>query len=159
MRRPNRSSGQALTEFALVLPFFALLLFGIIDFSRFVFAANALNNGAREAARFAAVSVGPTECTTPNPDLNKYACAQEVAKNNSWGQARATMTVNVYCQEIEADGDLAPTIPSTLPVNECGAADILTVRTSAPFTLLTPLVGQFLGSITLQGEAKVTVNS
>jgi hypothetical protein len=69
------------------------------------------------------------------------------------------MTVNVYCQEIEADGDLAPTIPSTLPVNECGAADILTVRTSAPFTLLTPLVGQFLGSITLQGEAKVTVNS
>ena len=57
--RPAR--GQSLVEFALVLPIFAIMLFGIIDFGRYVFTANSLNNGAREAARFASVSVFPAD--------------------------------------------------------------------------------------------------
>ena len=42
--RRRRSRGQALTEFALVLPIFALLLFGIIDVARLAFTMNTLNN-------------------------------------------------------------------------------------------------------------------
>ena len=37
---PGSSRGQALVEFALVLPIFAIMLFGIIDFGRYVFTAN-----------------------------------------------------------------------------------------------------------------------
>ena len=61
LRQVRRARGQSMVEFALVLPIFAILLFGIIDFGRYVFTANALNNGAREAARFASVSVFPAE--------------------------------------------------------------------------------------------------
>jgi Flp pilus assembly protein TadG len=120
MRRRRRSRGQALTEFALILPIFAILLFGLIDFARFVFLANALNNGAREGARFAAVSVGPPVCTDPNPDLNKLQCAEAAARANSWGQAGASMTVTVRCQEINAAGTLVPPPsppPGTLPAS------------------------------------------
>ena len=44
----RKTRGQAMVEFALVLPIFAILLFGIIDIGRYVYTANALSNGARE---------------------------------------------------------------------------------------------------------------
>ena len=44
--------GQALVEFALVLPIFLLLLFGLIDVGRLVYTWNALNQAAREGARY-----------------------------------------------------------------------------------------------------------
>jgi Flp pilus assembly protein TadG len=46
-RRP-RSRGQASSEFALVAPIFFLLLFGLIDFGRYVYYVQILNNAARE---------------------------------------------------------------------------------------------------------------
>ena len=65
-RSPRR--GQALVEFAFVAPIFFLLLFGIIDFGRYVYYVQILNNAAREGARYAIVHgsdsfqpVGPTQ--------------------------------------------------------------------------------------------------
>ncbi|HET9083769.1 MAG TPA: TadE family protein, partial [Candidatus Limnocylindrales bacterium] len=48
--------GQALLEFALVLPIFILLLVAIFDLGRAVFAYNTLTNAAREGARMAIVN-------------------------------------------------------------------------------------------------------
>jgi Flp pilus assembly protein TadG len=56
MRRGERA--QALYEFALVLPLFLLLMFGLIDFSRMLFSYVSIANGARELARSASVSTG-----------------------------------------------------------------------------------------------------
>jgi Flp pilus assembly protein TadG len=50
--------GQAMVEFALVAPMFLLLLFSIIDFGRAVYYIQALNNAAREGARYAIVHGG-----------------------------------------------------------------------------------------------------
>lgn len=47
--------GQALAEFALVAPMFFLLLFALIDFGRYVYYVQILNNAAREGARYAIV--------------------------------------------------------------------------------------------------------
>ena len=54
-RRLARRRGQALVEFALVAPIFFLLLFAIIDFGRYVYYVQILNNAAREGARYAIV--------------------------------------------------------------------------------------------------------
>ena len=53
-------NGQTTTELALVLPLFILLLVGIFDVGRAVFAYNAVANAAREGTRLAIVdqSVG-----------------------------------------------------------------------------------------------------
>jgi len=56
----RRERGQALPEFALVVPIFLLVLFGIIQLG-FLFAGqNGMSNAAREAARYAS--------TLPTPD-------------------------------------------------------------------------------------------
>jgi Flp pilus assembly protein TadG len=52
------SSGQSLVEFALVLPVLILILMGILDAGRLVYAYNAVSNAAREAGRTAIVDQG-----------------------------------------------------------------------------------------------------
>ena len=56
MTHRNRSRAQSLIEFALVVPLFLLLMFGLVDFARLVFTYVSLSNGAREMARTAAIS-------------------------------------------------------------------------------------------------------
>lgn len=53
-RKPD-SRGQALVEFALILPLFIMVLTGIIVIGVIVFYNQQLTNAAREAARFAAI--------------------------------------------------------------------------------------------------------
>jgi Flp pilus assembly protein TadG len=63
LRRPDRR-GQSLVEFGLILPIFLLMVFGIVDFGRAVFAYSTLNNAAREAARVAVVDQVADHITT-----------------------------------------------------------------------------------------------
>ena len=67
-----RSAGQALVEFAIVLPILALLLLGIIQFA-FIFAAQiGVTNAVREAARIAAVSPTTTNAQAVSGAQNVY---------------------------------------------------------------------------------------
>jgi Flp pilus assembly protein TadG len=86
---PSRATrGQALVEFALVVPIFLVMLFAIVDIGRVVWANDSLANAAREAARYAIVHggsennacpVGPNafatipapSATCPNPSPSK----------------------------------------------------------------------------------------
>lgn len=52
----RRGRAQSILEFALVVPLFLLLVFGLIDFARALFTYASLSNGVRELARVAAVS-------------------------------------------------------------------------------------------------------
>lgn len=61
--------GQAMAEFAMVAPFFVMLLFGIIEGGRFVFYYEMLNSAAREGARYAIVHGSNSDCPSgPMPD-------------------------------------------------------------------------------------------
>lgn len=51
----SREDGQAIVEFALVLPVLLLLIFGIIDLGRAVWQENTLAYAAREGTRYAIV--------------------------------------------------------------------------------------------------------
>ena len=74
IRRIRRRSqrGQGLVEFALVFPVFILLLFGILDLGRAVYAYNTIGDAAREGARVAIVNqiqTSPDRPTGHPPDL------------------------------------------------------------------------------------------
>jgi TadE-like protein len=56
-------------EFALVLPVFMVILIGMVDLGRAIWANNSVANAAREAARFASVHGGGCE------DLNGAVCS------------------------------------------------------------------------------------
>src|SRR5215211_6519497 len=53
---PSGEAGVALVEFALILPFLLLLVFGITDFGRAFFLRNDMTHLANETARYAVVN-------------------------------------------------------------------------------------------------------
>lgn len=68
--RPEGERGQALLEFALVIAFLLLVMFGIIDFARLFFGYATMSNGVREGARYAIVH--------PNDDAGIRAAAHNM---------------------------------------------------------------------------------
>ncbi|MCM2272527.1 MAG: pilus assembly protein [candidate division Zixibacteria bacterium] len=52
----SNTRGNAVVEFALVLPILLLVLFGITELGRMIMTTNVLNTASREGARLAAVS-------------------------------------------------------------------------------------------------------
>jgi hypothetical protein len=55
-RRRRRVGGQAIPEFAIVIPLLLLLLFAFIDFSRLLFTYMSMTNGSRELGRVLALT-------------------------------------------------------------------------------------------------------
>jgi len=55
-RHPLSERGQELMEYAITLPIFLLLVFGIFDLGRGVYYYSTLQNAAREGARYAIVN-------------------------------------------------------------------------------------------------------
>lgn len=155
LKRRGRTRGQALVEFAMVLPIFLLVLFAIVDVARYVYTQNALNNMAREAARASAVESRPA-CAQAARD----ACADSIARTRITGVGLKAGTatsgspaaVGVYV-ECRAQSDL-----SLVSMAACKSNDILKVRLNSDFILVTPLVSSFLSTLALSGEAQVTVN-
>jgi Flp pilus assembly protein TadG len=62
--RRRRGRGQALVEFALVVPLFLLLLAGMIDFGLGLNASISVSNAAREGARLGAVDAISADIVT-----------------------------------------------------------------------------------------------
>jgi hypothetical protein len=160
MRRPTRfrrpqTTGQALVEFALVVPIFLLVLFGILDMSRFVYDSNALNEGAREGARQGAVAWRPVDCN----GLSRVACVQTLVQHRITAVGVPTADITVVCYRIPSNG----TQPSDgAQADTCGAiwqgGDLVRVQISTPFTLVTPLIAQFLAPNVKGNATWVTVN-
>jgi len=71
-RRRDRR-GQSLVEFALILPVFILVLIGLFDMGRAIYAYNTVSNAARAAARVAIVNQNAiaiqNEATDQSPGL------------------------------------------------------------------------------------------
>ena len=93
--------GQAMVEFALVLPILLLLLCGIIDFGWLYYNQIALSNAAREGARYAVIHYDPA--TTWRSDtitqmLSSVAAvddAQAVVSDPQNQKITATVTATV----------------------------------------------------------------
>jgi hypothetical protein len=150
LRRNGRTRGQAMVEFALVAPIFFLVLFGIIDMARYVYSLNELQQVTREAARVGSVPIRPAECAS----LGRSSCVKQIAIERASVINLTTSDITVTCERIEADA----TITVLSNTDDCSGTDMLVVKTQTNFTLVTPLISQFLNTVGLNGEARVTVN-
>ena len=73
MRR--RSRGQALAEFALVMPMMLVMAIGVVDFGRVLWAQDIVSNAAREGARYAIVHGGSANTQCPlGPGISPGTC-------------------------------------------------------------------------------------
>ena len=149
-RQGSRSRGQALAEFALIVPVLVLGIFSIIDFGRFVYTQNLLNDASREGARAVSVKYLPAECGTQARAL----CAETVSRNRLIGVI-GSGTVTVTCTRIS----LLDNSMSTIPAGNCTVRDLFKVTVTNNFALVTPVIAQFLGTQALRGETQVTIQS
>ena len=94
-RRRKRSRGQALVEFALVIPVFLLVLCGILDFGLMLYSRMGVINASREGARASVTASDPT--TIPS-------VANGAAKNAATGISAASITVSTACVAIKTSG-------------------------------------------------------
>ena len=137
----NRGEGGAsLVEFALVMPLLVLLMFGIIDFGRYFFAASSINSATRESARYGSI-VGPDDS---NP--NHSNCAGIVAEGNRFNSdlTAANYTIDYFDDDALLnkvadcdDSDATYPNPSTYTFE---TGDRVRVTVSESFDFITPAV-------------------
>lgn len=162
--------GQALVEFALVLPILTLLLAGFWDLGRVVLAHDALNHAAREAARYAIVHggsslnpcpVGPpaedavipvASASCPHPSPSKESIYERARNNTAFAGLDVTVEVcyGAGCSgntDVDADGN-----PAT---NERGTPVTVTVRTAVN-TGVIAILG--LSSFDVESSSTMLVN-
>ena len=134
-RRPRR--GQALVEFALVVPILLLLLLGILDFGRAVYASHTIGNAAREAARLAIVDQN-AEAVESRGEEHAVALDITVAATYWKPTPNADPTANAPCSPV---------------IKECIA--VVTVQTL--YQAATPVIGGIVGQINLQAMTEMPV--
>jgi TadE-like protein len=145
--RRNRkvSRGQALVEFAIILPLLALLLLLAIDFGRVFFGWVALNNATRIAANQAALD--PLAWVAPVSASDQARYRQQIINDM---QA-------INCAPVGGGTWDVTDIPDPTFVNVAGTADAHEIGDHAAvslrcgFTFLTPLVGSIMGNPMLIG--------
>src|SRR5437773_6675155 len=90
--RWNSERGQAIVEMTLLLPFFLLLLMGVIDFSRVFYTALTVSHAARAGAQYGAQSNGKSQ-DTAGMQAAAIAAAQDDIDTSS-----LTVTATNYCK-------------------------------------------------------------
>lgn len=138
---------QALVEFALVAPIFFLMLFGIIDFGRYVYYVQILNNAAREGARYAIVH-GSNSFVPAGPASDDPAVATLV-KNYAVGVVGTGADFTVYSDWHD------PVRPLDPPSN--GRGHVVNVSVTYAFHSLIPVVP--IPPITINGESTLVINN
>lgn len=123
------SSGQAIVELAIILLPLALLVFGMIEFGRYLYLKNSVTNAAREGVRKAVVT---------NP-----------WDNSSNGSA---LTIITYTKTLPSMDDTSVSVMSSPSPPSTGAEVSVTVR--KPFsTGLINLLPQFKNMTSIRASA------
>jgi Flp pilus assembly protein TadG len=141
-RASGTRRGQALVEFALVLPIFILVLVAIVDLGRAVFAYNTLTNAAREGARMAIVN-------QYKPSIIARAKLQTAIVELS------DPSVQVDFYQVNVDGTPNTTSQCALIAVGCLAV----VSFEATYQPITPLIGNivFKNGVTLTARSVLSV--
>jgi len=135
MRNHRTERGQSLVEFALILPIFILVLAGLFDLGRAVFAYNTISNASRESVRVAIVN--QTEA-----DIKAEALKQAV----SLGLSAADVTITY--------GDPSGTGTCSAPYG-LGCRASVTVQYS--YTAATPVISQIIGPFLMTANTEMPV--
>ena len=126
----RKEDGQAMLEFALVLPIFLLILCGIIDFGWMFYNQLALNNICREGARYAVVNTADDHTT------------DEILRH-----------IDNYIESTYSLGDVDVTVSYTRPLDPLSGDVVVVVKED--FSYLTPIISTVTGKPTRTLGAEV----
>jgi Flp pilus assembly protein TadG len=170
--RRAKSRGQAVVEFALILPVFLLLTLGVVDMARMFTSYISLTNGVAFAAIYAGNGSYLAWCATggsvPCPTINAAGAAYTTSSANKVADP-GNIAYQIF---IESTG-LTPAQIKLLPpqckltaspftVGDCtsttaGVYQSVTVSARYQFTFLTPIVTNITGPITMTASTSAAV--
>ncbi len=158
-RRPG-SRGQSLAETALILPVFLLLLMGLIDLGRAVFAYSTVGEAARQATRVAAV----------NQLSDSLACDQSRPVETSsaatahWSALECAIaagkTIGVTADEVTVSYSTpsgTSLVCQTAPTVSLSVGCYATVTVETTWSPITPIVAGILGPIHLSSTSTMPI--
>jgi hypothetical protein len=124
--------GATAVEFALVLPLFVLLMFGIIDFGRYFFVQHTVQFATREGTRLGLVggTMGELDRTG--------SIIQKIMDNAGIAIDPAELSISIF----PITGYTDPTGWENTK-NAGGPGDFMRVRTKYTYHFLTPFIGDF----------------
>jgi hypothetical protein len=131
--RRDRSRGQALVEFALAIPIVLLLMLGILDLGRAVFAYNSVANAARTGVRVAIVNQ-----TFDDVEAAALLETEGLRQEDTW--------MDPLDYPYETDPDACPDL-------DC----VVRVTVSHNWTAATPIISQIVGPITMSSTSELPV--
>ena len=135
-RTKGQPRGQTLVEFALVLPIFILLLVGILDFGRAIYAYNTISNASREAVRVGIV------------DQNANTVeAKAIGRAASLGLTPADVDVTFRQPNGSATVCIAPIAIA------CDVEVVVRYR----YVAATPIIGNLVGVLTMSSTSRQPV--
>jgi Flp pilus assembly protein TadG len=136
MLKHRSERGQSLVEFALILPIFVLVLAGLFDLGRAVFAYNTISNASREAVRVAIVNQTAT-------DVQNEALKQGVSLGLS--------AADVIITYADPDGS------GTLCLAPYSLGCVATIGVQYTYTAATPVISQIIGPFTMSATTEMPV--
>jgi Flp pilus assembly protein TadG len=126
--------GQTLVEMALIVPLFLMLMLGLLDFGRVLYAQHTFDQAAREGTRLALADAANTG--------TKYSAIRSAVV----GAAPGTGLTGAEVSGLGCSDCFYP--------DDVGSGGRVFVQVSKQVDLLTPLVGQLLGgSFTVQARS------
>lgn len=136
-KAPNHR-GTTVVEFALVLPFFLMLIFAIVDFGWYFFVQHTLQFATREGTRLGQVLSG-------DPETRKGAIITKIQENASLAILAINLDkLHIYIYKVGSDPE----------IQDAGApGDYMRVRTTYTYQSLTPMIGPLLKGKTIEAEA------
>jgi len=149
----SHGRGQALVEFALILPVLILILLAIFDVGRLVYAYNAVSNAAREGGRTAIVNQTPA---TVRERAAQQATALGLPSTDPGGcPANGDPTAAAasgICFVLLNDAGTAPCNPPAV-----GCTAVVSVKWK--YQTLVPLVGNIVGPISVTSTTRQAIES
>lgn len=135
LSRRDGSAGQGLVEFALIFPVLMLLLVGIFDAGRLVFAYNDITNAARVGARVAIVNQG-----------GSAARDATITQATSLGLSSSDVTVTYLTPDLSG----ACATPYDLGC-------VAEIEVSFDWRAITPVIGNLIGPVTVTTETRMPI--
>jgi len=149
-RSDRRGRGQALVEFALVLPLLILLFMAIFDLGRAVFAYNAVANTARWGVRTAIVDQYPANVITrAAAGTDGQFIGLTATATNCAGTGTSRLCFLIVPPASGVSCSPSPTLS--------GCMAKVTVQYT--FTALTPVIGSIVGPITLSTTTQLPIEN
>ncbi|MBD0382375.1 TadE/TadG family type IV pilus assembly protein [Paenibacillus sedimenti] len=119
--------GQSLTEFAVILPIFLLLVCGIFDFGRIMYAYMNMNNAAQETVRLGGLG---------KKDADMAAFAANYVHLGDPNKLKVTISPNDTARQ---------------------PGDYVTVKLEYPLTFMTPVISKLLPAPTVKAASTIRV--